>query len=742
VKQLLRSFLLAGAGVSALFGQAEVEIFAEVERDLVPIENGDITSGDPGQFFGVVDGGVVDGETPSTRIRYQLKNSGDKLLSIDLERTLLTPGDFRLVGFPDPANKVWTVQPNETKNFSIEFIPSTQSSGAIFELRNVQSAGVAPILFQFAVSGQGNLGEPEVFYLLNETERDIPNGDDNPSFNKGTNFGDVLVGESVTNSLRIRHAGTSGDTLKVTGANISGADAGSFSVINLNGHLNDGQQKVFGVSFLPQSAGEKTATVRFSTNDPNNSTYTFAVRGVGEPEVGILVEGRNGSSGDFRLISDGASASAGASNGTFFLSTFDGQSTTNTFRITNTGDAELTLSGGGVSSPYSATAIPASLDPDESAEFSITFTPTEEGSFSKNYAFLTNLPGNLSLFSFSLSGNGLGPEGPELSVERENSPGVYEPVTTSLWSYDPLFEGDPPVATPNFRIRNTGNQTLRVTSFSLAGNGAEQVAVINPSSFPIDVGVGQVSPEFHFTLTPTIPNLSVTSINVRFLAGSATADYQLRATRIIPGSSMTVMGKPEDGAFAPVGSGGIARLVNGTAMPTGGGGPVTSTFRITNTHASEDLLFGAAELSGAHADDFSITGFSTANLAPGATRDFTVTFNSAESTERTATLTFLSNDFNVRNFEINLLGNAPEVEEEIEPAVVSFAIVGTEGRLSVVTDPAKNYRLRRSVSMTNGSWADVPGVPLINGSTVVQEIVVVDLLAPGQLRYFYRIEEE
>ena len=79
MRQLLRSFLVFGTGISGLFGQAQVEICAEVGPDLIPIENGDITAGDPGQFFGLVAGGIVDGETPTKRIRYQLKNPGEHL---------------------------------------------------------------------------------------------------------------------------------------------------------------------------------------------------------------------------------------------------------------------------------------------------------------------------------------------------------------------------------------------------------------------------------------------------------------------------------------------------------------------------------------------------------------------------------------------------------------------------------------------------------------------------------------
>lgn len=739
MRQLLRVLPFVGAMVSGLYGQAGVAISAEVGRDLIPIQNGDITSGDPGQFFGVVDGGVVNGETSSSVIRYQLKNTGDELLRIDLERIFITSSDFRLLGVPGPENRVWTVQPNETKNFSIEYVPSVQSSGGIFELRNVQSAGVEPIIFQFAVSGRGNLGEPEVFHVLNDIERDIPNGDTTPTFNKGTNFGDVLVGETVANNLRVRHAGTSGDTLKITGATIIGIDRDSFSVVNLNAILNDGQEKGFNIGFTPQSPGEKNAKVRFNTNDPDNSTFTFDLRGNGEPEQGILVEGRYGSTGPFRLIADGAAVNAGAGNGTFFPSTFEGNSATNTYRITNTGDGELTLSGGGVGGDdFSASPLPASLAPGETADFSITFAPTDQGSFTKTYAFFTNIPGDLGLFSFSLSGQGLGPEGAETTVEREGLDGEFSEASNNIWTTQTSFEGDTELS-PIYRIRNTGNQVLTVSNITLSGEGAEQVT-LEGLSFPVVIGVGAVSPDFQLSFTATIPDIDPRTLDVDFIAGGASKSHLMRISRVLAASTMEVSGKPVGDSFFPIGSGGVPQLANGTAFPViEGGGPVVSTFRITNTHGSEGLLFGAPEITGAHAADFAIDGFSTATLLPGESQEFTLTFESAEPTERNATLSFRSNDLNIRTFEINLLGNAPEVED-LPPLIHRIEITGLDVEFSVATSPGKKYRLRRSSSLAR-LWEDVPGVPLIDGSTAIQVISVPDLIDPRVARYFYRIEE-
>ncbi len=224
-----------------------------------------------------------------------------------------------------------------------------------------------------------------------------------------------------------------------------------------------------------------------------------------------------------------------------------------------------------------------------------------------------------------------------------------------------------------------------------------------------------------------------------FVAGTATDDFTLRASSIIAASSMSVAGRPAGGGFNAVGSGAAPFLVNGTSFPESGGSPVVSTFRITNIDDTVDLLFGLPELAGPNAAEFSIDGFTTAPLAPGATRDFTVTFNSAFSTERTATITFLSNDLNIRNFEINLLGNAPE-ESEINPAIIGFKISGRDAEFTLVTNPAKTYRLRRS-SVLAKLWEDVPGVVPISGSTVSRRINVPDLIDPRIPRYFYRIEE-
>lgn len=113
----------------------------------------------------------------------------------------------------------------------------------------------------------------------------ISNGDDTPAADDLTDFGTLLVGQSDSRSFSVLNDG--GNTaLRLTGdvpVTVIGSPA--FSVEQQPpDSIDDAAAANFTLRFQPHEAGEQLATVSIENNDPDESPYTFTVRGIGAIE--------------------------------------------------------------------------------------------------------------------------------------------------------------------------------------------------------------------------------------------------------------------------------------------------------------------------------------------------------------------------------------------------------------------------------------------------------------------------
>ncbi len=159
-----------------------------------------------------------------------------------------------------------------------------------------------------AVTATTNVGPPAPEVRLVGQGRTISNNDLTPEAADGTDFGvAVPTAGAVTRTFTIENIGNS--TLQLTGSprvQISGADAGSFSVLAQPVATIAGAGSVaFQVRFSPQSTGTKSATVTIVSNDPDEGTTTFAVRGSGVAQDLIAWWKFNESSGTTAFDSSG-----------------------------------------------------------------------------------------------------------------------------------------------------------------------------------------------------------------------------------------------------------------------------------------------------------------------------------------------------------------------------------------------------------------------------------------------------
>jgi hypothetical protein len=110
----------------------------------------------------------------------------------------------------------------------------------------------------------------------------IATGDTTPSVDDGTDFGTIAAAtSSVTHTWTIANNGNADlHLLGVPRVQISGADAGQFSVVALPDFtVAGGRTTTFQIKFQPTSGGLKQATVLISSDDADESDYSFDLSG-------------------------------------------------------------------------------------------------------------------------------------------------------------------------------------------------------------------------------------------------------------------------------------------------------------------------------------------------------------------------------------------------------------------------------------------------------------------------------
>jgi hypothetical protein len=166
-------------------------------------------------------------------------------------------------------------------------------------------------------------------------------------------FGKVMVGSSETLSATLANAGTANITISSVSETGAGYTLGGLTLPLI---LGPGKSANFQVTFVPQVQGHLDGSIGF-TSDASSSTLYLSVHGTGA-STGVL------------------SASPSSIN---FGTAAPGNSVTQLAALTNTGAASVTvqqISASGTGFAVSHAALPWTLAPGQSANFSISFTPT------------------------------------------------------------------------------------------------------------------------------------------------------------------------------------------------------------------------------------------------------------------------------------------------------------------------------------------------------------------------------
>lgn len=194
-------------------------------------------------------------------------------------------------------------------------------------------------------------------------------------------FGSVTVGSQSNQTVTLTN--NTGSTVNISAAAVSGTGF-KMSGITPPLALNASQSTTFTVTFAPQAAGAASGNVTITSNAPNPS-LSMALSGTGAA-VGAV--GASPTSLNFGTVQTG---------------THQALSET----VTNTGGSTVTISQVGISGTgftLSGITTPATLTAGQSANFTVTFTPTSAGSASGSVTVTSN--GSNPTLTISLAGTG------------------------------------------------------------------------------------------------------------------------------------------------------------------------------------------------------------------------------------------------------------------------------------------------------------------------------------------------
>lgn len=367
----------------------EIEILG---RDSIGITNGaSTTSTNNGTDFGAV---FLTGATGDQT--FAVRNWGVTNLDISAVTVGGThSGDFQIVAYPG------TVAANSSSNLILRFDPTDVGgrTATITVVNNDADEGS----YSFAVSGTG-LPDNPVIRIQGSNGATITNGSTAATNTLGTDFGwQYLTGAGTPRTFYVTNAGNS--ILNISAVSLTGANSGDFAVLSYPATVAAGARSNLVLHFDPAAVGARAAVVEISSDALGAPIFTFSVGGLGVPdEPEILVLGTNG-----WAIFDGDMIPT-LTYGSYFggVPAFTG-SADRTFRITNSGSADLIISGvefqGSGAAHFSAPSVPARVSPGTASNLAIRFSPAAAGAFTAVVAIANN-DADENPYEFAVRGDG------------------------------------------------------------------------------------------------------------------------------------------------------------------------------------------------------------------------------------------------------------------------------------------------------------------------------------------------
>ncbi|MEH2025225.1 choice-of-anchor D domain-containing protein [Nostoc sp.] len=212
------------------------------------------------------------------------------------------------------------------------------------------------------------------------------------------NFGETLVGETLTKTFTIKNTGIAALNL----SNLKLPDG--FSLVGtLPTSVAANASTTISVALNSTTPGTYGGSLSLNNNDTNESPFNFAISGtVNAPEIQVL----NGTVD----ITDGSTSAIN------FGETTVGDTLTKTFTIKNSGTGALKLSNLKLPDGFGLVGtLPTSIAVNTSTTLSVALNPTTSGTYGGSFS-LNNNDTNESPFNFAISGTVRPAPAPQIQV--------------------------------------------------------------------------------------------------------------------------------------------------------------------------------------------------------------------------------------------------------------------------------------------------------------------------------------
>jgi hypothetical protein len=495
-----------------------------------------------------VDFGSVSMGTQGTE-SLTITNAGGADLTISM--LTLTGAEFAVGGITTPK----TVGTGQTVTLTLTFLPTT--TGSVSGSLAITSNDPATPTLSIALTGSG-------------TNTQVSQLTANPA---SLSFGSVNTGSTAVKQIVLTNIGNA--VVKISQISASGTGF-SVSGVTVPATVSASQSVTLNVGFAPTTAASASGTVTV-TSDAKGSPLTIVLSGTG--------------------VQAGLNVSPATFN---FGSVVDGQTKSQTFSVTNTGSAPLTISQISVSGAgYTVNGLvaPATLAAGQSTSFSAEFAPTTAGSLSSTVSISSNAPNSPS--KVTLTGTGVA-----ASVTVTASP-------ASL-AFGSINAGTS--SSKSVTVTNTGNTNVTISQITVSAKDVSTSGITTP----LTLTPGQAK-AMNVAFSPTSAESVIGNVTVMSSQGSSSV-IAISGTGVQAGLLLT----PTSVSFGS--------LPVGTAN--------TQTVKISNSGTSV-LTMSQVSVAG---NGFSTGGLSLpVSLNPGASSTFNVQYLPASAGAVNGSVSIVSN---------------------------------------------------------------------------------------------------
>ncbi|MGB7728418.1 MAG: choice-of-anchor D domain-containing protein [Candidatus Acidiferrum sp.] len=481
-----------------------------------------------------------------------LTNSGATNLTISL--LTLTGADFAISGISTPAT-----------------IPAGQSISAVATFSPTAAGSTTGSL----VITSNDPANPTLVVPLSGSGTIVATGQ--LSANPGLlSFGNVATGSSTEKQIVVTNAGNA--AVRISSATAVGAGL-TISGVAAPATLSPSERVVLTASFSPNAAGSDTGSITI-VSDAGNSPLTIPVSGTG--------------------VQAGLTISPASYN---FGSVVDGQTKSQTFTVTNTGTAALTIAGlsaNGNAYSVSGLVTPATIAAGSSATFAVLFEPTIAGSLTGTVSIVSNAPNSPNVLSLSGTGTAA-------TVTLSSNP--------SSMTFTNVNAGSS--SSKSVTITNSGNTSVSISQVTVNAKDFK----VSGITTPFTLTAGQTA-AMSVSFSPSTSESVTGNIEVASSQG-ATAVISVSGNGVQPSLTIT----PSSASFGDV-----------TV-----GSPVTQTIQLSNS-GTGTLSVTQVSVAG--------SGFSTGTLSlpialsSGQSTSFNVQFAPASAGTASGSVTIVSNALN------------------------------------------------------------------------------------------------